>query len=245
MGTQMLLNDVDAEPGTERDMPESASMQAARLGGRDRPISRLELMRPKVLVMPSPLQGSESQPQMMSTPREGFQINTIDGPPLPPGARTGRRTSMSGMSLLEPSASLSPSNSYGFTITPNPRASMTLSQLTFRNNLMVDGQRDVAFADIDDHLRRATEEGEQVQLEAEQAAAAAASLRGDIPIIQEPEVAGIRPAGKLYGKSLIDDLQARKAEMKGKQRYDVIIFIFGNCIDHFYAGFSKVTKDHQ
>ena len=107
-------------------------------------------------------------------------------------------------------------------MTPNPRSSMTLSQLTFRNTLMVDGQRDVAFADIDNRLKRATEEGEQVDLEAIQEPEpelASPMEMPEVPIIEEPPpVAFGRPAGKLYGKSLIDDLQSRKAEMRAKQR---------------------------
>jgi hypothetical protein len=92
--------------------------------------------------------------------------------------------------------------------TPNPRLNMTLSQLTFRNNLMVGGQRDPAFVDIDGELSRATEDGEQIEFPAEE--------------VIETETANekpYRPAGKLYGKSLIDDLETRKAEMRGKQRY--------------------------
>ena len=60
--------------------------------------------------------------------------------------------------MLEPGLS-APIASNSFT--PNPRNSLTLSQLTFRNTLLVDGQRDVAYADIDTRLKRATEDGEQ------------------------------------------------------------------------------------
>ncbi|THH02786.1 hypothetical protein EW026_g176 [Hermanssonia centrifuga] len=184
LGTQMLLNEPDAE------IPESMSARSV-LGdqpGRSRPYSRLELMRPKVLIMPSPLQGSSSQQPTTPAP-EGFMVNTTEGPPLPPGG---------------PSPT-------GFTLSPNPRNSMTLSQLTFRNTLMIDGQRDVAYQDIDDHLRRATEDGQQADLVAEE------TSKTSLPVIEEPGQHG-RPAGRLYGKSLIDDLQARKAEMRGKQR---------------------------
>ena len=58
------------------------------------------------------------------------------------------------------------------------------------------------------------EEGEQVNLDLD-----------DIPVINEPvsivaddSFPASRPAGKLYGRSLIDDLENRKAQMKGKQR---------------------------
>ncbi|EMD40827.1 hypothetical protein CERSUDRAFT_111413 [Gelatoporia subvermispora B] len=203
MGTQMMLdNDGISDAGRPR---------------RDRPYSRLELMRPKVLIMPSPLQHSAgpSAPSPSVVHREGFELTT-DGRPLPPGARTSRRAS-STLSMLDPSGSTPPIASNSFT--PNPRASLTLSQLTFRNNLAVDGQRDVAYADLEKRLRRATEDGEQVDLEALVEEAPAPPV-----VIQTPDL-GVddtdrsrRPAGKLYGKSLIDDLEARKAEMRGKVR---------------------------
>ncbi|KAF7793692.1 hypothetical protein EIP86_004808 [Pleurotus ostreatoroseus] len=212
MATHMMLNDIDAESGRDREMPpDTASTRP-----RSRPYSRLELMRPKVLIMPSPLQDSEPQAQPV-TPRDGFQFNTVDGPPLPAEARTGRRNSMT-MSLMEPSSSLSPSTSYG--LTPNPRSNMTLSQLTFRNTLMIDGQRDVTYADIDDHLRRATEDGEQVdwnEVEQQPTGITEEPIAPTVPPADDPFTHG-RSAGKLYGTSLIDRLQARKAEMKGKQR---------------------------
>ena len=41
----------------------------------------------------------------------------------------------------------------------------------------------------------------------------------EVPIVEvEDANAPKRPAGKLYGRSLIDDIEARKAEMRGKQR---------------------------
>ena len=109
--------------------------------------------------------------------------------------------------MLEPGLS-APVASNSFT--PNPRASLTLSQLTFRNTLLVDGQRDVAYADMDSRLQRATEDGQQVEEEPEP--------EPDIPIVEDEPTGPKRPAGKLYGRSLIDDLEARKAEMRGKQR---------------------------
>ncbi|TFY81452.1 hypothetical protein EWM64_g2568, partial [Hericium alpestre] len=177
-----------------------------------RPLSTFELLRPKVLVMPSPLQGTSTAPEPRG--REGFQMDP-DGPPLPPGARanTGRRTSQPLLTDLTPPASAlipNPANSF----TPNPRSSMTLSQLTFRNQLMVDGQRDIAYTDIDGNLRRAVEDGEQiapVYPEEEEPA------RPVTVVVDEPASHG-RPVGKLYGKSLIDDLEERKATMRGKSR---------------------------
>lgn len=79
---------------------------------------------------------------------------------------------------------------------------------------MVDGQRDIAYSDLDTPLPRATEDGEQVQLEIPE--------EEEVPPTEVPLDSIIpagRPAGKLYGKSLIDDLESRKAAMKSKQRY--------------------------
>ena len=80
---------------------------------------------------------------------------------------------------------------------------------------MVDGQRDVTYADIDERLKRATEEGEQVELDV--AELVVESQPTVAPMVEQSIPSGRAP-GKLYGKSLIDDLQARKAEMKAKQR---------------------------
>jgi hypothetical protein len=194
--------------------PDAASLMsgapAQRRHLRDKPYSAAELMRPRVLVMPSPLQGQNTGVPNEQT-REGFEITT-DGPPLPHGARsnTGRRLSSAGL-LGNPSASAAPIASNSFT--PNPRASLTLSQLTFRNTLMVGGQRDVAYTDIDADLRRATEDGEQVVEEfPEEEPAHPVTV-----VVDEPESAG-RPAGKLYGRSLVDELELRKATMRSKQR---------------------------
>ena len=212
MGTQMLDYE-SPQPG------DSISMRSP-LPGRDRPYSRFELMRPKVLVMPSPLQNAAPVEEQQEG-RDGFLISS-DGPPLPPGAKSNARGSA--MDLLSPPLSSGNSGS-GNLLTPNPRSNMTLSQLTSRNTLMVDGQRDPAYADIDDRLRWAHEEGEQANI------ADAQSTHLTVPPMDNiaPEVPADadefaqmkkdrRPAGKLYGKSLIDDLEARKAAMKGKQR---------------------------
>ena len=178
---------------------------------RDRPYSTAELMRPKVLVMPSPLQGQYAvAPNPLGVGREGFEI-TADGPPLPHGARSNssNRLTSGGLGTAPGSVPIA-SNSF----TPNPRASLTLSQLTFRNTLMVGGQRDVAYEDIDTGLRRATEDGEQIideTLEEEPA-------RPVTVVVDEPE-GNNRPPGKLYGRSLVDILEQRKAVMRSKQRY--------------------------
>jgi hypothetical protein len=180
---------------------------------RERPYSTMELMRPKVLVMPSPLQSqSQSVAAPSSMSREGFEIST-DGPPLPQGARSDSNRRLStGTLLANPPDSAVPIASNSFT--PNPRANLTLSQLTFRNTLMVGGQRDVAYTDIDTGLRRATEDGEQIVDELLQEEPA----RPVSVVVEEPGNAS-RPPGKLYGRSLVDELEIRKATRRGKQRH--------------------------
>jgi hypothetical protein len=178
---------------------------------RDRPYSTAELMRPKVLVMPSPLQLQNAvAPNSLGMGREGFEI-TADGPPLPHGARSnsGNRLTSGGLGNAPGSVPVA-SNSF----TPNPRANLTLSQLTFRNTLMVGGQRDVAYADIDTDLRRATEDGEQIVDEVLKEEPA----RPVTVVVDEPE-GNNRPPGKLYGRSLVEVLEQRKAVMRSKQRY--------------------------
>ncbi|KAI9066780.1 hypothetical protein FKP32DRAFT_1645237 [Trametes sanguinea] len=196
MATQMMLDDGATDAGPPRE----------------RRYSRLDLMRPKVLIMPSPLQNQvQSSSGTSLIPREGFELST-DGRPLPPGARAARRASAT-LSVLEPGLNATPVPSNSFI--PNPRNSLTLSQLTFRNTLLVDGQPDVAYADIEGRLKRATEDGEKVDPEPEPEP----EPQPDIPVVQVEETPEHkRPAGKLYGRSLIDDLEARKAEMRGKQR---------------------------
>jgi hypothetical protein len=178
---------------------------------RDRPYSTAELMRPKVLVMPSPLQGQYAvAPNPLEAGREGFEFSS-DGPPLPHGARSnsGNRLTSGGLGNAPGSVPVA-SNSF----TPNPRASLTLSQLTFRNTLMVGGQRDVAYEDINTGLRRATEDGEQIIDEALKEEPA----RPVTVVVDEPE-GNNRPPGKLYGRSLVEVLEQRKAVMRSKQRY--------------------------
>ena len=171
---------------------------------KERPYSTLELLRPKVLVMPSPLQpiAYSPDPEPTHQVRDGFELST-DGPPLPPGARSSRR--LSSFSTLNPSSNL-PTASNAFT--PNPLLDLTLSQKTFRNTLIIGGQP----SPMESDLPRAIQDGDQIQL--------------DPPVMQDnfpakgeevPSGSG-RPAGKLFGKSLIDDLEARKAEMRSKQR---------------------------
>ncbi|KAG0709620.1 hypothetical protein DFH29DRAFT_885031 [Suillus ampliporus] len=199
MGTRVLIdNDIEAE------------------SRRDRPYSTVELLRPKILVMPSPLQNVAPPPPPPPAfkPRAGFEIST-DGPPLPPGARSTNRSSTSLTNYMTPASAPIASNSF----TPNPRASLTLSQLAFRNTLMVGGQRDIAYSDIDRHLPRAMKEGEQAkfeELEEEESPVPASMPLPPVPPPTEIEIK--RAAGKLYGRSLIDNLEHRKAEIKQKAR---------------------------
>jgi hypothetical protein len=176
---------------------------------RERRYSTLELLRPKVLVMPSPLQpvSSNVAPEPRKF-RDGFELSA-DGPPLPPGARSSRR--LSSLSLLEPGGENIPLASNSFT--PNPFIDLTLSQKTFRNTLVVAGQSSSCVG-LTNNLPRAAEDGEKVELDpAANEEASLGSPNGD-PIPSK----GSRPAGKLYGKSLIDDLENRKAQMRSKQR---------------------------
>ncbi|RDB22575.1 hypothetical protein Hypma_010213 [Hypsizygus marmoreus] len=190
MGSRMLL-DNDAMSTRTAQVPDERERRYS---------TTLDLLRPKVLVMPSPLQPTTpSLPPPNGKVRDGFQLST-DGPPLPPGARSARRAS----AVLEspPIAS----NSF----TPNAVAGLSLSQLTFRNTLRIGDQRD---SYIEGGLPRATQDGEQAILDIE-------PDEPPIPVTPELEDAfkTSRPAGKLYGKSLIDDLENRKAQMRNKQR---------------------------
>ncbi|KAG8956669.1 hypothetical protein FRC04_000147 [Tulasnella sp. 424] len=171
--TQAMLDADEPSPLPSPAMPESKRL------------TRLDLLRPKVLVMPSPLQDQKAGPSKKT--RDGFFTTDDGGLPLPPGSRTEARP---GLAPLAGSAS-------------NPRVSMSLSQLTFRQSLMVGGQRDPSYVDIERNLRTAAQDGEQADQGWSE---------------EEDEDKELRPAGKLYGKSLIDNLEARKAVIKGKQR---------------------------
>ena len=162
-----------------------------------RKYSRMDLLRPKVLIMPSPLQNSEQNARPPSpTVRDGFQLSR-DGPPLPAGARAVRK-SMAFEELL-------PSNPF----TPNSRATLSLAQLTFRSGLHT---QDSSYSE-NPGIPRATADGEQARLPSPEPE--------EIPTIVIPpeQKKDRRGPGKLYGKSLIDDLEARKAKMRGKRRY--------------------------
>ena len=159
---------------------------------------RMELLRPKLLIMPSPLQNVEQNVRPPSpTARDGFQISR-DGPPLPAAARTVRKS----MAFEDP-----PSNPF----TPNSRASLSLAQLTFRSGLHT---KDAGYSE-NVGVPRAINDGEQARVPSPEPE--------EIPVIAVPpeEKKDRRGPGKLYGKSLIDDLEARKVQMRGKRRYSV------------------------
>lgn len=128
-------------------------------------VKRHELLRPKTLLMPPQLAGTERQTISVHVP-DGF---TMGEKPLP----TDARASILNMGVGVP---------------------LSLSQRTFRSSLMVGGQRD------DDFFRGQAEEGEE--------------LRGED---DDPEE-GSRKPGKLYGTSLIDQLEARKDLLHNKKR---------------------------
>ncbi|KAF9476457.1 hypothetical protein BDN70DRAFT_170114 [Pholiota conissans] len=175
---------------------------------RERRFSTIELLRPKVLVMPSPLQpNANTAPPEPPKVRDGFELTTNEGPPLPPGARASRRLSTA--SILDATLSgLVASNSFIST----PSNNLTLSQKTFRSTLAFPGQTS-NYSDLPTSLPRATEDGEQ-------AVFYPAGKDEGFPImpVADPNSKTARPAGKLYGKSLIDDLEMRKAQMRSKQR---------------------------
>ena len=181
------------------------------MGDSKRLYSRLELMRPKILVMPGPLQGNDIPPPELKS-RSGFLVST-DGPPLPPGARASRP-----LSALQPSSVPVVANPF----IPNPRVSLSSSQLLFRNSLVVGGQRDVTFNDIDGNISRAEVDGEQVEFKKE----ILDNNGGDNAEVNEDEGKPRRLAGKLYGRSLMDDLEERKANLHNKRRYGDLYLAF-------------------
>jgi hypothetical protein len=197
MGSRMLLENDGVSVVTD----------PVQLERERRYSTTLDLLRPKVLVMPSPLQSAPAPPPPPKDKlRDGFLLSK-DGPPLPPGARSARRSSVT-LSIIEATPPVA-SNSF----TPNPLASLSLSQMTFRDTLPTGTQRYSAY--MDRSLPRATQDGEQVNIEV------TVPEEEHIPVsssLEDPSNPR-RPAGKLYGKSLIDDLESRKAQMRSKQRY--------------------------
>lgn len=199
MGSRLLLENDDASI-----MTRTQSRQEPRYS------TTLDLLRPKVLVMPSPLQSVTATPHLQpeARVRNGFELST-DGPPLPPGARSSRRLSISA-SILDSSSPIPSNPLVSNLFTPNPLNDLSLSQKTFRNTL---GAQVGLYID-DIGIPRATEDGEQIDLDP--------TPPDDTPVpivlLEDTDAFKGRPAGKLYGKSLIDDLESRKANMRGKQR---------------------------
>jgi len=197
LNSRQILDLPDLQQERQYDFNDNASVMTGAFQ-REGPArySRIDMLRPKVLIMPAPLQDQQQQqPTRPSrTIREGFE-DTTGARPMPPGAKTtGPR----------PGSTMFGAGEQGIGFTPNPRSSLSLAQLTFRNTLMVGGERDIAFADIEENLQRAEEEGVQIDL-------------GLIP--EEGPEPPRRAPGKLYGHSLMDELEARKNQLKGKQRY--------------------------
>lgn len=198
MGSRMILENDNDSVMTGRDA----------YSREPRYVTTMDLLRPKVLVMPSPLQAVS--PKVPEQPthivRDGFEFST-DGPPLPPGARSSRR--LSSTSIMETEIVPLAPNPF----IPNPHIDLSLSQKTFRSTLVVGGQSGT-YLDVDGGLPRATEDGQQVMVEEP-------PEEDVLPPVLPPEEdsKALRPAGKLYGKSLIDDLENRKAQMRSKQRY--------------------------
>jgi hypothetical protein len=175
-------------------------------------------LRPKVLVMPSPLRDQPSGPQLskdelrrrQALGAAGFEDSTGDRPlpagfrtpaVIPPAARPGPRP------LTQNLASLGV-GSMGELLTPNPRMSMSTSQMMFRNSLMTGGERDVTYIDMERDVRRAKEDGEKIEVE-----------EGvDFDLLEQEFRELQRPSGKLHGHSLMDALEARKNEIRGKRR---------------------------
>ena len=195
LNSRQILDAPDLQQERQHDFNDNASVMTGAFQ-REGPArySRIDMLRPKVLVMPAPLQDQQQQPTRPSRMiREGFE-DTTGARPMPPGAKTtGPR----------PGSTMFGAGEQGIGFTPNPRSSLSLAQLTFRNTLMTGGERDVAFADIEANLQRAEEEGVQVDL-------------GLVP--EEAPEPPRRAPGKLYGHSLMDELEARKNQLKGKQR---------------------------
>ncbi|KAK4689121.1 hypothetical protein P7C73_g982, partial [Tremellales sp. Uapishka_1] len=126
--------------------------------------TREQVLRPKVLVMPAPLQG-----ETLSSAARGRDGFVLGEKPLPAAART---------------SILSLENA-------RPALPMSWSQRTFRDSLALHGMREGSGDAGEDGMGR--EDGDE-----------------------EDQVE--RKPGKLYGVSLIDQLEHRKQVMRGKQR---------------------------
>lgn len=132
-------------------------------------MARQQLLRPKTLIMPGMLEGTERLTATVHIP-DGF---TLGEKPLPEDARASILNQGKGVPL-------------------------SLAQKTFRSSLMVGGTRE------DEFFQGQAQEGEMV------------------PGISEEERFQVeqerRGPGKLYGTSLIDQLEARKTQQASRKR---------------------------
>ncbi|CAK9783885.1 hypothetical protein CC85DRAFT_289599 [Cutaneotrichosporon oleaginosum] len=133
------------------------------------PMARHQLLRPKTLIMPSALEGTERPTATVHIP-EGF---TLGEKPLPEDARASILNQGKGVPL-------------------------SLAQRTFASSLMVGGHRD------DEFFQGTAAEGEVIPGITEEERHAAEAER--------------RQPGKLYGTSLIDQLEARKTALSNRKR---------------------------
>ncbi|BEI89389.1 uncharacterized protein CcaverHIS019_0207510 [Cutaneotrichosporon cavernicola] len=133
-------------------------------------MARHQLLRPKTLIMPSVLEGTERPTATVHIP-EGF---TLGEKPLPEDARASILNQGKGVPL-------------------------SLAQRTFASSLMVGGARD------DDFFQGQAAEGEVLP----------GGLTEEERFAVEQER---RQPGKLYGTSLIDQLEARKTALSNKKR---------------------------
>lgn len=75
----------------------------------------------------------------------------------------------------------------------------------------------MTYYDIDGKLRRAEKDGEQIKLE-EPEESPIEEVRKPLATPPVEKTKPSKPPGKLFGKSLIDDLEERKNQMRSKSR---------------------------
>ncbi|GMK54075.1 hypothetical protein CspeluHIS016_0106610 [Cutaneotrichosporon spelunceum] len=144
-------------------------LRASKYNSQAYRMARHQLLRPKNVIMPSVLEGSDRPTATVHIP-EGFMLGEK---PLPDDARASILNQGKGVPL-------------------------SLAQRTFASSLMVGGARD------SDFFQGQADEGEV------------------LPGITEEERYAVeqerRQPGKLYGTSLIDQLEARKTALSNKKR---------------------------
>ncbi|KAF8341275.1 uncharacterized protein EI90DRAFT_3150440 [Cantharellus anzutake] len=199
MGSRPLLGDGN-DPGA---MGRPVSVAPSQVTEHRR-LSRMKLLRPKVLIMPSPLRdlnNVEVSSKPDSRVGEGF-LETTGDRPLPAGFRESTLAARPGVRPNTGPEALGklPTSSH---LMPNSRMSLSASQLMFRNSLRVDGN----YLEDEQRLSRAQFDGEKIEMyneDPDQIEAAYRELQ--------------HPTGKLLGHNLMDALAARKDEIKGKKR---------------------------